>query len=77
MDGFLSGRLNDWLLLVAALVASMIIFSSLQKVAKSLLVPFLIVAIALILAKVAFGVTPEHLWYESVHVIRRLGARFM
>jgi len=54
MDGFLSGRLNDWLLLVAALVASMIIFSSLQKVAKSLLVPFLIVAIALILAKVAF-----------------------
>ena len=55
----------------------MIIFASLQKVAKSLLVPFLIVAIALILAKVAFGVSPEHLWYESVHVIRRLGARFM
>ena len=77
MDGILSGRLNDWLLLVAALVASMIIFSSLQKVAKAFLVPFLIVAIVLILAKVAFGVTPEHLWYESVHVIRRLGARFM
>jgi hypothetical protein len=55
----------------------MIIFSSLQKVAKAFLVPFLIVAIVLILAKVAFGVTPEHLWYESVHVIRRLGARFM
>ena len=77
MDGFLSGRLNDWLLLVAAIVASMVIFASLQKVAKAFLVPFLIVAIALILAKVAFGVSPENLWYESVHVIRRLGARFM
>jgi len=77
MDGFLSDRLNDWLLLVSALVASTIVFAALQKVAKSLLVPFLIVAIALILAKVAFGVTPEHLWHESVHVIRRLGSRFM
>ena len=77
MDGILSGRLNDWLLLVAAIVAAMVIYASLQKVAKTFLVPLLIVAIVLILAKVAFGVTPEHLWYESVHVIRRLGARFM
>ncbi|GBO54538.1 hypothetical protein APA_2485 [Pseudanabaena sp. lw0831] len=77
MDGILSGRLEDWLLLVAALVASMVIFASLQKVAKSFLAPFLIVAIALIVAKVAFGITPEHLWYESVHVIRRLGSRFL
>ena len=76
MDGILSGRLNDWLLLVAAIVASMVIFASLEKVAKSLLVPLAIVAIALIVAKVAFGVTPEHLWYESIHLIRRLGGSF-
>jgi len=74
MDGILSGRLDDWLLLVAAIVASMVIFALLQKVANTLLVPFLIVAIALILAKVVFGITPEHLWYESVHIFRRLGA---
>jgi hypothetical protein len=77
MDGILSGRINDWLLLVAAIVAAVVIFSSLEKVAKSLLVPLAIVAIVLIVAKVAFGVTPEHLWYESIHVIQRLGSRFM
>jgi hypothetical protein len=76
MDGILSGRLNDWLLLVAAIVASMVIFASLEKVAKSLLVPFVIVAIALIVAKAAFGITPEHLWYETMHMIRRLVSRW-
>ncbi len=76
MDRILSGRLNDWLLLVAAIVSSMVIFVSLEKVAKSFLVPLAVVAIALIVAKVAFGVSPEHLWHESIHLIRRLGASF-
>jgi len=75
MDSIMSGRLNDWLLLVAAIVASMVIFASLKKVAKSLLVPFVIVAIALIVAKVAFGISPEHIWYELMHSIRRLSSR--
>ena len=75
MDSMMSGRFNDWLLLVAAIVAAMVIFASLEKIAKSVLVPFAVVAIALIVAKIAFGITPEYLWHESIHVIRRLGAR--
>ena len=75
MDSMMSGRLNDWLLLVAAIVAAMVIFASLEKIAKSVLVPFAVVAIALIVAKIAFGITPEYLWHESIHVIRRLVAR--
>jgi hypothetical protein len=73
----MSGRFNDWLLLVAAIVAAMVIFASLEKIVKSVLAPFAIVAIALIVAKVAFGITPEYLWHESIHVIRRLGSRFL
>ncbi|MEA5476335.1 hypothetical protein VB774_01765 [Pseudanabaena galeata UHCC 0370] len=76
MDSFLSHRLTDWLFLVAAIVASMVIFSSLEKVSRSLFVPFVVIAIGLIAAKVAFGLTPQHLWHESVHLIRRLGAGF-
>jgi len=75
MDGIFSERLIDWLLLVAAIVASMAIFSSLEKVARSLLVPFAVLAIALIAAKVVFGLTPERLLHESIHILRRFGLR--
>lgn len=68
----MSGRFNDWLLLVVAIVAAMVIFAFLEKIAKSVFVPFAIVAIALIVAKVAFGITPNYLLHESIHVIRRL-----
>jgi hypothetical protein len=78
MEGLISpDRLNDWLLLVAAIVASMVIFSALEKVAKLLAVPLATAAIALIVAKVTFGVTPEHLWYSLVHVFQKLSARFI
>lgn len=76
MDSFISHRLTDWLFLVAAIVASMVIFSSLEKVARSLFVPFVVIAIGLIVAKVAFGFTPQYLWHESIHLIRRLGSSF-
>ncbi|PZO37776.1 MAG: hypothetical protein DCF19_18095 [Pseudanabaena frigida] len=77
MDSILSGRLNDWLLLVAAIVVSMIVFASLEKIAKIFLVPFAIVVIALIVAKVAFGFTPYYLWHESIHIIRRFASGFL
>lgn len=76
MDSFLSHRLTDWLFLVAAIVASMVIFSSLEKVARSLFVPFVVIAIGLIVAKVFLGLTPQHLWHESIYLIRRLGSSF-
>jgi multidrug transporter EmrE-like cation transporter len=76
MDSFMSHRFTDWLFLVAAIVASMVIFSSLEKVARSLFVPFVVIAIGLIVAKVFFGLTPQHLWHESIYLIRRLGSSF-
>ncbi|MFM7601057.1 MAG: hypothetical protein ACKO7R_07660 [Pseudanabaena sp.] len=76
MDSFLSHQLTDWLFLVAAIVASMVIFSLLEKVARSLFAPFVVIAIGLVTAKVAFGLTPQHLWHESIYLVRRLGAGF-
>ncbi|PZU98806.1 MAG: hypothetical protein DCE90_03080 [Pseudanabaena sp.] len=78
MDGLISpDRLNDWLLLVAAIVASMVIFSALEKVAKLLAVPLATAAIVLIVAKVAFGVSPEQLWYTLVHAFQKFSSRFI
>ncbi len=71
----MSERLTDWLLLVAAIVASMVIFATLKEVARVFLVPFVIVVISLVVAKVVFGFTPEYLWHESIHFLRRLGLR--
>ena len=76
MDSFMSHRLTDWLFLVAAIVASMVIFSSLEKVARSLFIPFVVIAIGLIVAKVFLGLTTQHLWHESIYLIRRLGSSF-
>jgi len=76
MDSFMSHRLTDWLFLVAAIVTSMVIFSSLEKVARSLFAPLVIIAIGLIVAKVFFGLTPQYLWHESVHLTRRLSSSF-
>ncbi|MBD2186761.1 hypothetical protein [Pseudanabaena mucicola] len=77
MDSIMSGRFEDWLLLVAAIIVAMIIFASLEKIAKSLLIPLAVVAIALIVAKVGFGITPNYLWHESIHILRRLSSRFL
>jgi undecaprenyl pyrophosphate phosphatase UppP len=77
MDSIMSGRFDDWVLLVAAIIVAMVIFASLEKIAKSLLIPLAIVAIVLIVAKVAFGLTPNYLWHESIHVLRRFGSRFL
>jgi undecaprenyl pyrophosphate phosphatase UppP len=77
MDSIMSGRFNDWLLLVAAIIVAIAIYRFLEKFAKSLLVPLAIVAIALIVAKIAFGITPNYFWHESIHVIQRLGSRFL
>jgi len=76
MESLISGSSNDWLLLVSAIVVAMVIYQFLEKVAKSFLVPLAIVAIALIAVKLAFGITPNYLWHESIHAIRRLSSRF-
>lgn len=72
----LSERMTDWLLLVAAIVSSMIIFAALERIARSLIYPLAIIAIALIVAKVAFGLSPQYLWYESVNTIQKLSSKF-
>lgn len=77
MDNIMSGRFNDWLLLIAAIIVAMVIYRFLEKVANFLLVPLAIVAIALIVTKFAFGFTPNYLWHESIHTIQRLSSRFL
>lgn len=69
MDGLLSSeRLTDWLLLVAALVTAMAVFSLLARVVRVLFVPLVLGAIALGVAQFAFGITPVHLWQEALHL---------
>ncbi len=77
MDSIMAGRFNDWLLLVAAIIVAMVIYRFLEKAANFLLVPLAIVAIALIVAKVVFGITPNYLWHESIHIVQRLSSRFL
>lgn len=63
LDGVLSSvRLTDWLLLVAALVTAMAVFSLLTRLVRVLFVPLVLGVIALVVAKVAFDITPMHLW---------------
>jgi hypothetical protein len=34
-----------------------------------------LLAIGLIVAKVAFGISPQSLWYESVHLVQKLSSK--
>jgi hypothetical protein len=77
MENLTVDRLTDWLLLVAALVVSMAIFYSLERILRALFVPFGIVAIVLIVAKIAFDIPPDVLWHNFVLYGRKLIARFM
>ncbi len=75
METISADRLNEWLLLVAALVVSMAIFYTLEKLVKALIVPLAMVAIALIVAKAAFGISPDALWHDAILLIRRLATK--
>ena len=75
METISADRLNEWLLLVAALVVSMAIFYTLEKLVKALIAPLAIVAIALIVAKVAFGISPQALWHDAILLTRRLATK--
>jgi hypothetical protein len=68
LDGMLSERLTDWLLLVAALVTAMAAFALLTRLVRVLLVPLVLGAIALVVAKIAFDMTPAQLWQEAWHL---------
>ncbi len=72
MENITADRLNEWLLLVAAFVVAMAIFYTLEKLVKALIVPLAMVAIALIVAKVGFGISPEALWHDAILLVRRL-----
>lgn len=72
LDGVMTERLTDWLLLVAALVTAMAVFSVLTRVVRVLFVPLVLGAIALVVAKVAFGITPTQLWQEAVYLGQKL-----
>ena len=76
MENITADSLNDWLLLVAALVVAMAIFYSLEKLVRALIVPFAMAAIALIVAKVVFGISPEALWHDAILLVRRLTTKF-
>jgi hypothetical protein len=69
MEGILTAdRLTDWLLLVAALVTAMAVFALLTRIVRVLFVPLVLGAIALGVAKFAFGISPAQLWQESWHL---------
>ncbi|MBD2177957.1 hypothetical protein H6F42_13635 [Pseudanabaena sp. FACHB-1998] len=76
MDIHLSDRVYDWLLLVGAIVTSIALYSFLEKIARALFFPLATLAIVLILAKVVFGVTPDYLWHNLIHLLRRFSNRF-
>lgn len=76
MDVHISERIYDWLLLVGAVVTAIALYSFLEKIARALFFPLATLAIALILAKVVFGVTPNYLWHSLVHLFYRFSNRF-
>lgn len=76
MDVHISERIYDWLLLVGAVVTAIALYSFLEKIARALFFPLATLAIALILAKVVFGVTPNYLWHSLLHLFHRFSNRF-
>ncbi len=62
----LSEKAIDWMLLVAALVTSLVVFTLLMRILRtviSLVIPIAIVALVL---QFAFGLSPMRLWQEAV-----------
>ncbi len=69
MNGLSLDKASDWLLLVAALVTSMVVFSLLFRIIRAIIVPVIMLAVVAIVLQLAFDISPTQL----VNMASRMG----
>lgn len=72
MDGILTAQAMDWLLLVAAIVTSMLVFSLLWRILRAALGLIIPVAILLLVLKFGFGIAPADLLHNGMKLAQGL-----
>ena len=76
MDGLRLDRTMDWLLLVAAIVTSMGIFTFLWRILKTVSGALIVSPIVLLVLLFAFGIVPEHLRHEVMRLGHQIWWKF-
>jgi len=77
MDGFSLDKASDWLLLVAALVTSMVIFSFLFRILRAVIGSVITLVILAVLLQFVFGISPTELLNDAIrfgqHLWQKIG----
>ncbi|MBW4464760.1 MAG: hypothetical protein KME07_04880 [Pegethrix bostrychoides GSE-TBD4-15B] len=76
MDGISLDKASDWLLLVAALVTSMVIFSFLFRILRTVIGSIITLAIVAIVVQFVFGITPAELLNDATRFAQSLWQKF-
>lgn len=75
MNGIRLDNTMDWILLVAALVMSLALFTFLMRVVSAAIVPLIVIAIVVLVLQFAFGIAPDEIWREVVHLWQGIGQK--
>lgn len=58
----------DWILLVAALIVILLLMGFVVRAIRAAIGTAVMIAIVLIVLQVAFGLSPDKLWQELIHL---------
>jgi hypothetical protein len=72
MEGISIDRATDWLMLVAALVTSMVIFTFLFRILRALIGTVIMLAVVALALQFFLGISPTELLYEAMRWVEML-----
>lgn len=58
----------DWILLIAALIVILLLMGFVVRAIRAAIGTAVMIAIVLIVLQVAFGLSPDKLWQELIHL---------
>lgn len=72
MEGISIARATDWLMLVAALVTSMVIFTFLFRILRALIGTVIMLAVVALALQFFLGISPTELLHEAMQWTKNL-----